>query len=77
MNLIIDFRIDSFRSFIKTNDIILSVTNSEHNCAHVSTFGTIVAQKMSEKLQNEHNFINLHWSKKNIFTYLFGGKIKK
>ena len=57
--------------------IVTSVTNSEHNCAHVSTFGTIVAQKMSEKLQNEHNFINLHWSKKNIFTYLFGGKIKK
>ena len=45
---------------VRTVGSVNSVTNSEHNCAHVSTFGTIVAQKMSEKLQNEHNFINLH-----------------
>ena len=50
-----------------------SVTNSEHNCAHVSTFGTIVAQKMYEKLQNEHNFINLHWSRK-IYLPIYSGK---
>ena len=45
---------------LPVSESVASVTNSEHNCAHVSTFGTIVAQKMSEKLQNEHNFINLH-----------------
>ena len=42
----------------------------------MSTFGTIVAQKMSEKLQNEHNFINLHWSKKIYLPIYLGEKLK-
>ena len=58
------------------NSTAASVTNSEHNCAHVSTFGTIVAQKMSEKLQNEHNFINLRWSKKIYLPIYLGKKLK-
>ena len=31
---------------------------------------------MSEKLQNEHNFINLHWSKKIYLPIYLGEKLK-